>query len=72
MDFSFHYLFASMFWSTVGTGYFIYGKKQRSMTPLIGGLLMIAVSFFMPALIMSLTCLVVAGGVYYLVKQGYD
>ena len=72
MDFSAHYLLASMFWSTVGMGYFIYGKKQQCMTPLIGGVVMMALSFFLGWISMSIACLAVAGGVYYMVKHGYD
>ena len=72
MDLSAHYLFASMFWSTVGFGYFVYGKKQQSMMPLIGGIVMMAVSFFLGWIWMTIACLAVAGAVYYLVKNGYD
>ena len=49
------FLFASLFWGTVGAGYFIYGKKQREMVPLVGGLVMVVASFFVSsALLMSL------------------
>ena len=36
-----HYLVASLIWGSVGLGLFIYGKKQQSMVPLFGGLLII-------------------------------
>jgi hypothetical protein len=42
--FNANFLFASLIWGSVGGGYFIYGKKQRSSVPMIGGILMIGVS----------------------------
>src|SRR5258708_25294269 len=41
-----HYLVASLMWGSVGLGLFIYGKKQQSMVPLFGGLLIIGISYF--------------------------
>ena len=66
------FLFASLFWGSVGVAYFIYGKKQTSWVPMIAGLLMIVVSYFVAsALLMSLTCLGIMVLVYVLLKQGY-
>ena len=66
------FLFASLIWGSVGAGYFIYGKKQEAMIPMIGGLVMIAVSYFVGSWFwMSLTCLALMFGVYWLLKQGY-
>jgi hypothetical protein len=65
------FLFASLFWGTVGVGYFIYGKKQQSMMPIIGGVIMIAVSYLVSsAILMSLICLALCVGIYVLVKKG--
>jgi len=70
--FSASFLFASLLWGSVGFGYFIYGKKQQSLSPMIGGILMIIMSYFVgSALLMSLLCLGIAGAVYFLVKRGY-
>jgi hypothetical protein len=67
-----NYLFASLIWGSVGMGYFIYGKKQQSFVPMIAGLVMIGVSYFVgSALLMSLICCVILASVYLLVKQGY-
>jgi hypothetical protein len=64
-------LFASLVRSSVGLGLFIYGKKQGVMTPLIGGIAMMAVSYLVPnALLMSLICLLIIGGVWLLVRRG--
>ena len=66
------FLFASLLWGSIGFGYFIYGKKQQSFSPMVGGILMTIVSYFIgSALLMSLFCLGIAGGVYFLVKRGY-
>jgi hypothetical protein len=59
-------------WGSVGLGYFIYGKKQQSVSPMVGGILMMIVSYFIAsALFMSLACLGIAGAVYFLVRHGY-
>ena len=40
------FLFASLIWGSIGVGYFVYGKKQQSFVPMIGGIVMVAVSYF--------------------------
>jgi hypothetical protein len=48
-------LFASLIWGSIGLGFAIYGKKQRAMAPLLGGILLMALSYFIgSALVMSL------------------
>jgi heme/copper-type cytochrome/quinol oxidase subunit 2 len=70
--FSASFLFASLLWGSVGFGYFIYGKKQQSLSPMVGGILMMIVSYFIAsALLMSLICILVIVMVYGLLKRGY-
>jgi predicted phage tail protein len=70
--FSSNTLFASLIWGSVGMAYFIYGKKQSAWVPMVGGVLMIAVSYFVSsALIMSLICGVIIAAIYLLLKSGY-
>ncbi len=65
-------LLASLLWGSVGVGYCIYGKKQGAMIPLIGGLVMIAVSYLVSSwLLMSLLSIALMMTVYWLVKQGH-
>ena len=53
-------------------GYFIYGKKQSSWIPMVGGVLMMTASYFLSsALLMSLVCLGLAAAVYWMLKLGY-
>jgi hypothetical protein len=67
-----NYLFASLLWGSIGAGYWIYGKKQREMMPMIGGVVMIVVSYFANSwLLMSLVCIALMVAVYYLMKRGY-
>ena len=62
------YLFANLFWGSVGFGYWVYGKKQREMMPMIGGAAMIAVSYFVTSwLLMSLICIALMVAVYKLI-----
>ena len=65
------FIWASMIWSTIASGYMLYGWKKRSMIPFIGGLLMTAVSFLVSPLPMSLICLALMYGVWWLLRQGY-
>jgi hypothetical protein len=70
--FSVSFLFASLLWGSVGLGYFIYGKKQQSVSPMVGGILMMIVSYFIAsALLMSLICILVIVAVYGLLRRGY-
>jgi hypothetical protein len=67
-----NFLLASVIWSSVATGYLIYGWKQKAVMPLIGGAAMMAASFFIGgALLMSLACLALMAIVYWLARQGY-
>jgi hypothetical protein len=66
------FLFASLIWGSVGVGYFIYGKRQESWAPMVAGVLMVAVSYFVAsAVLMSLICIASMAAVYLLLKQGY-
>jgi hypothetical protein len=65
------FLWASMFWSAIASGYLLYGWRQKAAIPFVGGAVMMAVSFFLPALPMSLICLATMAIVYWLLKQGY-
>ena len=66
------FLFASLFWGSVGVGYFIYGRKQQALSALVGGILMIAVSCLVSsALLMSLICILLIVVVHLLLKRDY-
>ena len=70
--FNTHFLFASLIWGSVGFGYFIYGKKQSSWVPMVGGVLMIAASYLSgSALLMSLICIGLVVAIYVLLKRGF-
>ena len=63
-------LFASMFWSAIGAGYWIYGKKQRTAPAMVGGVALIAISCLIEsALYMSLAAVAIMVGVYFWAKQ---
>jgi hypothetical protein len=66
-----NFLWASLIWGSIGTGYCLYGWRQRAAIPFVGGSAMIAASCLAPALPMSLICLAVMASVYWLVKQRY-
>ncbi len=64
-------LFASLLWGSIGVGMFIYGKKQQSLPALIGGIAMIAVSYFVPdPLWMSVTSIAIITSVYFWSRRG--
>ncbi|HEX3890919.1 MAG TPA: hypothetical protein VHX90_08720 [Verrucomicrobiae bacterium] len=67
-----HYLWASMVWGAIASGYWIYGWRQKSAWPLVAGAAMMAASIFVAsALLMSLICIAVMFAVWWLMKQGY-
>lgn len=66
------FLFASLVWGSVGFGYFIYGKKQGSWIPMVGGIVMIAASYLAgTALLMSLISIGIIAAVWFLLREGY-
>ena len=70
--FTANYLFVSLIWGSIGVGYIIYGKKQKSWLPMLGGAGMIAASYFAgSAFLMSLICCGLIVTVYLLLKWGY-
>lgn len=67
-----NFLLASLLWGTVGTGYIIYGKKQTAAVPLVGGLLLVAISFFITsALILTLVSIGLIAAMHWLMRLGY-
>lgn len=65
------YIWASMIWSSIAAGYSIYGWKQRSMIPFGGGLAMTAASFLLTPVLMSVVCVALMFGVWWLLRHGY-
>jgi hypothetical protein len=64
------YLFASLVWGSIGTGFLVYGMRQRSAVPTIGGVLMMVASYFAGSpLTMSLICAALVFAVYMLTKD---
>ena len=66
-----NFLWASLVWGAVGSGYLIYGWRQKAAIPFAGGAAITVASMFLPALPMSLASLAAMGLVYWLLKQGY-
>ena len=65
-------LFASLFWGSVGLGYFVYGRRQRSWVIMVGGVLMMAMSYFTDSVIfLSVGCIGLMVVTYVLLKRGY-
>ena len=66
------FLWASMFLGSCGDGLYLpAGWKQKAMMPLFAGIAMSVVAFVVPALPMSLICIGLMWGVWWLAKQGY-
>jgi hypothetical protein len=59
-------LFASLIWGSIGLGFAVYGKKQRAPVPMVGGILLMGISYLIgSALLMSLMgAAMVAGTVW--------
>lgn len=64
-------LWASMVWGAVGSGFALYGKKQGRVVPMVGGLVMIGATYFCEsALVLSLVCLALIGGIWWATQRG--
>jgi hypothetical protein len=63
---------ASIIWGAVGTGFAIYGWRQKEMIPLFGGIALIAGSYFFAtsALGMSLFSIATIAVIFWL-KRNY-
>jgi hypothetical protein len=65
-------LFASLIWGGIGSGFLIYGWKQKAAVPLGVGLALTAISYFVgSAMYMSLAAVGIFVVMYWLKKQGY-
>ena len=65
------FLWASLIWGSVGMGFAIYGKRQKAMAPLVGGVVLVAISYFISsALLMSLVGLGLVAGIVWHQRQG--
>jgi hypothetical protein len=62
---------ASIVWGAVGTGFAIYGWKQKEMIPLFGGIALVAGSYFFAtsALGMSLFSIATIAAIFWLKKN---
>ncbi len=63
-------LWAGVLWGGIGGGYLIYGWRQKSSIPFVGGVVM-SLACFLPALPMTLVSIAAMVAVYWLLKQGY-
>jgi hypothetical protein len=65
-----NFLWASCIWGVIGSGYFIYGWRQKAAIPLLGGAVMGMASYFAPTILwMSLICLAAMILTHWLMKQ---
>lgn len=70
LNFSAGTLFASLIWGSIGVGFTIYGKKQSAFIPMIGGLALVAISYFISSpLYMSLTAVGILVAIWILTKR---
>ena len=65
-------LIASLIWGSVGVGFFIYGKKQQSMIPLFGGIVLIGLSYFIASALYMTLASVAAIIAIFLLKRWLD
>ena len=60
-----------MLWGAVASGYWIYGWRQKAGMPLAAGGAIMLASFMFPALWMTVICVGIMVGTWWLMKQGY-
>ncbi len=60
-------LLASLIWGSIGVGFAIYGKRQKAMAPLVGGILLVALSYLIgSALLMTMLGVVLVVGIVWI------
>jgi hypothetical protein len=59
-------LIASLIWGSIGTGFAVYGWKQKDPATLIGGIALIAISYFIgsPLLMSAVGTALVVGTIW--------
>jgi len=61
------YLFAALIWGSVGLGFAIYGKRQRAIAPLVGGIALMGISYLISsALYMSVVGVLLVAAILWL------
>ena len=59
----------SLLFSSIGLGFFLYGKKQRAVVPLVCGLVLMIYPYFIPNVIALVAIGVVLTAVPYFFKS---
>jgi len=64
-------MIASIIWGAVGSGFAIYGWRQKEMIPLFGGIAIVAGSYFFAnsALTMSLFSIAAIAAIFWLKRR---
>ena len=62
-------LLLGVFFGSVGLGYFLYGKKQRAVVPLVCGLALMVVPYFISSTALLVMVGAVLSGIPYFVKM---
>jgi len=61
-------LVLGVIFGSVGLGYFLYGKKQRAVVPLVSGLALMVVPYFIPNTIVLVVVGVVISAIPYFIR----
>ncbi|HTH49946.1 MAG TPA: hypothetical protein VMB21_20705 [Candidatus Limnocylindria bacterium] len=65
------FLWASLVWGAVGSGYLVYGWRQKSLGAFLAGLALIVVSYVVSSWwVMSLIALAIIGLTVWLYRRG--
>jgi len=62
-------LLLGVFFGSVGLGYFLYGKKQRAVVPLVCGLALMVVPYFISSTALLVMVGAVLSGIPYFVRM---
>jgi hypothetical protein len=65
------HLFAALIWGSIGLGFAIYGKRQKALAALVGGLVLMGISYIISsALYMTLVGIGIVAGILWLGRYG--
>jgi len=63
-------LVAALIWGSVGTGYFVYGRRQRSWICMLGGALIMAITYFSTSVfLMSVVSIALLAGIHWALRR---
>ena len=64
------YIFSALLWGSIGFGFLMYGKKRKSLVPIVGGLLLMWAPYFQKTVVsQAIVSIVVIALIFFLKRR---